>query len=141
MAPRRKITKVGGNLLLVAQFRVLCRLGLLTMRHSFLFLSSSFFFFLFLLFSSLSVLLSSISLFLSSLSLFPSSSFSLLLYRLNWNPIYIGFKSDIHVDTWHAMCHTLTHGFPCVTHMVRHVSSTWLAMCRLTSVASKYVKF
>ena len=37
-APRRKITKVGGNLPLVTQFPVLCRPGLLIAQHSFLFL-------------------------------------------------------------------------------------------------------
>ena len=77
-APRRKITSVGGNLPLVAQFWVLCRPGLLTVQHSFLFL---FLFPLFhpflLLFSSfLSPFLSSLPPFLSSLSLFLSSSFS-----------------------------------------------------------------
>ena len=58
---------------------------------------------------------------------------------------YIVFKGAMHVDTWHAMCHT--HGLPCVTHaclchalshMACHVShmhafamhcDTWLAMC------------
>ena len=52
-APRRKITRVGGNLPLVAQFRVLRHPGLLTARHSllFLFLFPLFLFF-FLLFSS-----------------------------------------------------------------------------------------
>ena len=44
-APKRKIIRVGGNPPLTAQFRVLCNLGLLTARHSFLFL--------FLFFSSL----------------------------------------------------------------------------------------
>ena len=87
-APRRKITRVGGNLPLVAQFRVLRRPGLLTVRHSFLFpfpfpfflfFFSSIFFFPFLFFSSLSPFLSSLYLLLSSLSLFPSSPFSLLL--------------------------------------------------------------
>ena len=52
-APRLKITRVGGNLPLVAQFRVLCIPGLLTAQRSFLssffFLSSSPFFFSFLL--------------------------------------------------------------------------------------------
>ena len=78
MAPKRKITRVGGNLPLVAQFQVLLRLGVLTARHSllflfpfplFLFFFSSLFFCHFLFFSSLSLLL-------SSLSLFTSSSFS-----------------------------------------------------------------
>ena len=46
-APRHKITRVGGNLPLIAQFRVLCSLGLLTVLHFFLFL---FLFLLFLLF-------------------------------------------------------------------------------------------
>ena len=50
--------------------------------------------------------------------------------------LYIGFKRAMHVDTWHAMCHT--HGLPCVTHMAYHVShmlafamhcDTWLSMC------------
>ena len=112
--------------------------------------SSSLFFFHFLIFSSISPFLSSLSLLLSSLSLLPSPSFSLLVPRteaccplacLN-SPCeapYIGFKGAMHVDTWHAMCHT--HGLPCFTHMVCHVSSTWLAMCRPTLVASKYMKF
>ena len=85
MASRRKITSAGGNLPLVAQFRVLCSLGLLTAEHSFLFL---------------------------------------------------------------FLCHAcmpfpciVTHGLPCVTHMVGHMSSTWLAMCRPTPVALKYLKF
>ena len=169
-ALRHKIIRVGGNLPLVAQFRVLCRPGLLTTQHFFLFL------FLFplclpflLLFSSF---LSSLSLLLSSLSLFPSSS-SLLLpprieielpQKMNWNPLFIGFKRAMHDDTWHAICHThglpcathmachvsymhrplpcnVTHGLPCVTHMVCHVSPTWLAMCLSTPVVSKYVKF
>ena len=78
MAPRRKITRVGGNLPLVGQFRVLCRPGLLTAQHSFLFL---FLFPLFLpfplLFSSFfSPLFSSLPPSLSSLSLILSSSFS-----------------------------------------------------------------
>ena len=88
-APRRKITKVGENLSLVAQFRVLYSLGLLTARHSFLFLFL-FFFPLFLIFLLLfsSFLFFSFPpflfdfpplLLLSSLPLFPSSSFSLLL--------------------------------------------------------------
>ena len=47
--PRRKITRVGGNLPLVGQFRVLCRPSLLTVQYSFLFL---FLFPLFLPFSS-----------------------------------------------------------------------------------------
>ena len=81
MAPRRKITRVGGNLPLIAQFRVFCHLGLLTARCSFLFLFLFPLFFIFLLLfpSFLSLLLSSLSLFLSSVSLFPFSSFSLLL--------------------------------------------------------------
>ena len=37
-APRHKITRVGGNLPFVAQFRVLCHPGLLTAQHCFLFL-------------------------------------------------------------------------------------------------------
>ena len=69
----------------------------------------------------------------------------------------------MHCDTWLAMCHS--HGSPCVTHMachvshmhafamhcdtwlamchhmVRHVSSTGLVMCRPTHVSSKYMKF
>ena len=167
MAPRRKITRIGGNLPLVAQFRFLCCPGLLTMQHSFLFLflfplsfppiSSSLFFFPFLFFSSLSPFLSSI--------FFPSSSFSSMPYKLNWSTPFIAFKGAMHVDTWHArhaMCHSHgspcvthmvrrvsptwfavchPHGSPCVTHMVLRVSSTWLAMCCPTSVASKYVKF
>ena len=36
IAPRCKITKARGNLPLVAQFRVLCRPGLLTVQHSLL---------------------------------------------------------------------------------------------------------
>ena len=149
MAPRRKITRVGGNLPLVAQFRVLCRPGLLTTQHSFLFLFlfplflpflllfSSFIFFSFppFLLSFPSFLLS----FPLFLLFFLSSSSSLLPYELNWSSHFIAFKGAMHVDTWHAMCHS--HGSPCVTHMVRHVSSTWLAMCRPTPVASKYVKF
>ena len=155
-APRRKITKVGGNLPLVVQFRVLCRLSLLTAQHSFLFLFlfpiflpflllfSSFLFFSFPPFSPF---LSSLSLLLSSLSLFPSPSFSLLLSRTEaccplvcmnspCEAPYIGFKGAMHVDTWHAMCHTcmplpciVTHGLPCVTHMDCHVSPTWFSMC------------
>ena len=180
-APRRKITSVGGNLPLVAQFRVLCRSGLLTAQHSFLFL---FLFPLFLpfplLFSSfLSPFLSSLPPFLSSLTLLISSSFSfppflfsLLLHGLVWSSplllptahvssLYRHGKSHacvthgkpcvcgmpcvthmachvshmhafaMHCDTWLAMCH----------HMVGHVSSTWLVMCRPTRVSSKYVKF
>ena len=88
-APRRKITSVGGNLPLVAQFQVLCRPSLLSEQHSFLFL---FLFPLFLpfplLFSSfLSPFLSSLPPFFSSLSLllyssfcFPPFLFSLLLH-------------------------------------------------------------
>ena len=143
-APRRKITRVGGNLPLVAQFRVLCRSSLLTTQHFFLFL------FLFPLFLPFLLLFSSFLFFsfppfilsfpfLSSLSLFPSPSFSLLLPRTKaccplactYSPCeapYIDFKGAMHVDTWHAMCHTcmplpciVTHGLPCVT--------TWFAMC------------
>ena len=47
----------------------------------------------------------------------------------------------------HLPC-IMTHGLPCVTHMACHLSqhgspfvTTWFAMCRLTPVASKYVKF
>ena len=87
-APELKITRLGGNLPLVAQFRVLFRSGLLIAQHSFLFL---FLFPLFLpfllLFSSFLIFyfppfLLSFPPFLFSFpppSLFPSSSFSLLL--------------------------------------------------------------
>ena len=80
-APRRKITRVGGNLPLVAQFRVLYRPGLLTAQHSFLFL---FFFFFFLfsypfLFSFLISFLLSFPPFLLPFPPFPSSSFSFSL--------------------------------------------------------------
>ena len=81
--PRRKITRVGGNLPLVEQFWVLPHPGLLTVRHSFLFLFPFplflFFFFLSFLLSFSFLFFSSLSLLLSSLSLLPSSSFSLLL--------------------------------------------------------------
>ena len=170
VAPRCKITKVRGNLPLVAQFRVLCRPGLLTVQHSLLSLFpfplflfflppfSSLFFFPFLFFppflsSFFLPFLFSLPSFLHSLPPFSYTT----PHELNWNPTYIGFKSDMHVDTWHAMCHTHgymachvshmhafamhcdtwismchSHGFPCVTNIVRHVSSTWLAMCRPT---------
>ena len=90
-APRRKITRVGGNLPLVAQFRVLHRPGLLTARHSFLFLFPFPLFLLFFplfssfLFFSFPPFLLSFPPFLfllSFLSLFPSSSFSLLSHGL-----------------------------------------------------------
>ena len=149
-APRRKITRVGENLPLVAQFRVLCRPGLLTAQHFFLFLFLFLLFLLFLLlfYSLLSPFLSSLSHFLSSLPFLPFSSpfllslfpFPLLLLvapmdrsllphlllrTAHVKPPYIGFKGAMYVDTWHAMCHTcmpfpciVTHGLPCVTHMV-----------------------
>ena len=86
-APKRKITRVGENLPLVAQFRVLCRLGLLTAQHSFLFL---FLFPLFLPFFFSSFLLSFPFLFLPFSSPFLPFSFPfllllppLLLYELN----------------------------------------------------------
>ena len=141
MAPRHKITRVGGNLHLVAQFRVLCCPGLLTAQHYFLFL------FLFPLFLSFLLLFSSFLFFSFSpfllsfppflfsfppfLFLFPSSSssFSLLPYELNWSSPFIAFKGAMHVDTWLAMCHTcmplpciVTHGLSCVTHMACRVS-------------------
>ena len=101
--PRCKITRVGGNLPLVAQFWVFCRSGLLITQHSFLFL------FLFPLFLPFLLLFSSF-LFLSFSFPFLPFSFPFLLlllatlYELNWNPIYIAFKSAMHVDTWLAMC-------------------------------------
>ena len=73
-APGRKITRVGGNLPLVAQFRVLCSMGLLTARHSFLF-----FFFLSSSFSFSSFLLSFSFLFLPFSYPFLLSSFPFLL--------------------------------------------------------------
>ena len=76
-APRRKITKLRENLPLVEHFRILCRPGLLTAQHSFLFL------FLFFLFSSpffFSFLLSFLLSFPPFL-FFPPPSFSLLLPR------------------------------------------------------------
>ena len=144
-APRRKITRVGGNLPLVAQFRVLCRPGLLTAQHSFIF------FFLFPLFLPFLLLFSSFFFFsfppfLLSFTPFlfslpppsPCCSHRLKLaapppppppHKLNLSsPIYSS-QSVMHVDTWHAfamhcdtwlaMCHS--HGLPCVT--------TWFAMC------------
>ena len=77
-APRRKITRVGGNLPLVVQFWVLCRLGLLTARHSFLFL----FPFPLFLFLFLSFLLSFSFLFLTFSSSFLPFSFPFLLLLL-----------------------------------------------------------
>ena len=141
MASRRKITRAGGNLPLAGQFRVLYRPSLLTTQHFFLFLFlfPLFLPFLLLFSSSLSLFLYSLSLFLSTLSLFLSSSFSLLLhelklvapppppppYKLNSDSPFIAFKVAMHVDTWHAMCHTcmpllciVTHGLPLV---VRHL--------------------
>ena len=140
-APRRKITSVGGNLPLVAQFRVLCRPGLLTAQHSFLFL---FLFPLFLPFlllfssflspflSSLPPFLSSLSLFLSSCFSFPPFLFSLLLPRTD-------LELSLALPTAHVSplyrhdkepC-MLTHGMPCVTHMHAFAMhcDTWLAMC------------
>ena len=134
-APRRKITSIGGNLPLVAQFRVLCRPGLLTAQHSFLFL---FLFPLFLPFL-LSFLLSFPPFLLSYppfLFSFPTPSPSphssspccshglilsspLLLPTAYVSPLYRHGKEP----------YMLTHGMPCVTHMACHVSHTWLAMC------------
>ena len=147
MAPRRKITEVGGNLPLVAQFRVLCRPILLTARHSFLFFFpfplfffflphfSSLFFFPFLFFPQFSLFLSSLSLFPSSLSLFllfsfppPPSFFYELIYLFNLNLPCKGTYGlpcvtpmACHVSlTWISMFHS--HGLPCITHMACHVS-------------------
>ena len=79
--PRSKITRVGGNLPLIAQFQVIFRPSLLTAQHSFLFL---FLFPLFLLFLLLfpSFFLLSFPPFLLSFPpflFFRSPSFSLLL--------------------------------------------------------------
>ena len=116
MAPRRKITKVGGNLPLVAQFRVLRRPSLLTTRHSFLFLFPFplllFFFLFFLLFSS-----------------FLPFSFPFLLpppfLRIVCN-LFILLAPSMQVDTWLSMCLVKTckwtHGLPCVTPKAYHVS-------------------
>ena len=95
---------------------------------SFIFLSFFFLSFLFFLFS-LSFLLS-ISL-ISSLSLF-LSCLSLLLQT----HLFIQNFTFMQVDTWLSMCLVktciLTHGLPCVTHMV---------MCHPIPDASKNVKF
>ena len=115
-ALRRKITRVGGNLPIRAQFRVLCRSGLLTAQHSFLFLflfplfiPFLFLFSSFLFFSFPPFLLSflPLSLFLSSLYLFPSSSYFLLFPRT---------ESCSHSYSFQE-CHAY------------HVSHIWLSMC------------
>ena len=147
-APRRKIIKVGGNLPLIAQFRVLCCPGLRTAQHSFLFLFPFPLFLPFLiLFSSfLSPFLSSLPHFLSSLSLLLSSSFSFppFLFSLPLPRT----DPELSLASTNSPCEApyiaskepcmLTHGMPCVTHMACHVSHmdafamhghTWLAMC------------
>ena len=96
-APRHKITIVRGNLPLVAQFRVLCILGLLTARHSFLFFFH-FFFPLFLLF-----LLSFSFLFLPFSSPFLPSSFPFLLIL----PPFLSLRTELEphiyrLQKWHA---------------------------------------
>ena len=133
---RRKITSVGGNLPLVAQFRVLFRPGLLTAEHSFLFLFLSPLFLPFLL----SFLLSFPPFLLSFPPPSPSLPFSspccshrlilsspLLLPTAHVSPLYRHGKEPC----------MLTHGLPCVTHMTCHVShmhafamhcDTWFAM-------------
>ena len=113
MAPRRKITRVGGNLPLVAQFRVLRLPGLLIARHSFLFLfpfplflfiSFLLFFLLFYSFIFYSFLPFSFPFLPFSfpflLSLFPYFLLFLLPYELNWSSHFISFKGAMHVDTW-----------------------------------------
>ena len=104
-APRRKITRVGGNLPLVAQFRVFCRLGLLTTQHSFHFL------FLFPLFSSF--------LFFS----FPPFLFPLFspeggIYPLLATPdtFHFPFSFNIVELNWissHSQAHTIQHQTQC----------------------------
>ena len=120
MATRRKITRIGGNLRLVAQFLVLFRSILLTVKHSFLFL------FLFPLFLPFILLFSSfLSPFLSSLSL-------------------LSFP-----HTWLAMCHTcmplsfiVTHDLPCITHITCHVSPHGLPfVIHMAHHVSPYTRF
>ena len=158
MAPRRKITKVGGNLPFVVQFWVLCCPDLLTTQHSFLFL------FLFPLFLPFLLLFSSFLFFSFPPFLFPFPPFLFSLpppspccspLAMNKSAVapYIAFKGSMHgmpcvtriachvshmhafamhCDTWLAICHP--HGSPCVViNMARHVS--------LDTVASKYLKF
>ena len=111
MAPKRKITKVGGNLPLVAQFRVLCCLGLLTMRHSFFssffFLYSSFFFSSFLL---------------SFLFSFPPFLFSFTPFLFSLPPPPCCSPHELNLSSH-------IYSSQSAMHMVRHVSPTWFVMC------------
>ena len=99
------------------QFRVLHCPGLLTRRHSFLFLFP-FPLFIFFLPHFSSFLLSSLSIFLSSLSLFLSLFVSSPPLLLRTSHLYM-----------HAFACILTHGFPCVTHMACNVSYMHLHAC------------
>ena len=132
--PRRKITSVGGNLPLVAQFRVLCSPGLLTAQHSFLFL---FIFPLFLPFFFpflLSFLISFPPFLLSFLPFlfsFPPPSPSLpssspcCSHRLILSSLLLLPTDHVSPLYRHGKepC-MLTQGMPCVTHMASHVSHT-----------------
>ena len=116
-----KITGVGGNLPPVAQFRVLCHPDMLIARRSFLFLFPFPLFLFFLPHFS--------SLFLFPFIFFPPFLFSFSLFLFSF--LLPRLSEQLHV----------THGLLCVTHMVHHVSPTWLVMCCPTPVTSKNLKF